>query len=72
MTKLQSTLNDLFNEIAELDGPVRYRRKLNKAAVLQARLMYAVGFTKAEIAREVGCTPENIHFVVTRKTWKHV
>lgn len=66
--------NGLLNEITALDPPVRYRRKLNRKAVLKARLMFAAGFTKAEIARSPGmdCTPQNIHLVVTRRTWRNI
>lgn len=69
---LSTILDTAQKQISDLDGSVRYRRKLNAAAAVQARLLYAVGFTKAEIAREIGCTPENIALVVARKTWKNV
>jgi len=69
ISTIESTNN---NQIISLDPSVRYRKKLNRQAALQARLLYAVGFSKAEIGRELGCTPENVTLIVTRKTWKHV
>ena len=71
-TTIRRAFDDLFDEIDALDPPVRYRRKLNKPAVLKARLMYAAGYTKAEIGRDIGCTAQNVHYVVTRKTWRNI
>ena len=67
-----SIITTAQSDIISLDPSVRYRRKLNAAAAVQARLLYAIGHSKTSIARELGCTPQNVHLIVTRKTWKNV
>ena len=69
---VSSILATAHTDIITLDPAVRYRRKLNAAAAVQARLLYAVGHSKASIAREIGCSPKNVHLIVTRQTWKSV
>lgn len=69
---VSSIISTASSNIIALDPSVRYRRKLNAAAAVQARLLYAIGYSKAAIARELGCTPQNVHLIVTRKTWKNV
>jgi predicted transcriptional regulator len=72
MNTLDQIRADLDNEIDGLARAARRRKKLNATAVMQARVMFAAGYTKAAIARELGCTPQNIGYVVSRKTWKNV
>lgn len=67
-----SVLTKANEAITTLEPAVIYRRKLNAAAAMQARLLYATGHSKAEIARRLGCSAPNITKVVTRQTWKHV
>lgn len=47
--------------------------KLTETKVKQIRDKYSTGeFTKRELGREFGVTPENIHSIVRRETWRHI
>lgn len=47
-------------------------RKLNEDQVVAIRLRHANGATMYALAKQYGCTLQNIKRIVTHQTWKHV
>lgn len=53
-------------------GETHHMAKLNNAKVAEIRQRASRGEVYDTIAADMGCTPENIGMIVTRKTWRHV
>jgi len=53
-------------------GMDRWCSKLTEAQVLSIRREYAEGKSQSELARKYGVDQTTIHYIVTRKTWKHI
>jgi HNH endonuclease len=53
-------------------GEKQHLAKLNAAAVRAMRADRERGLSCYELARLYGVNPQNVHQIVTRKTWRHV
>jgi len=54
-------------------GEAHHLAKLDEYDVRRVRIDYATGlFTKVELAKEYGLTPQPMGLILNNKTWKHV
>jgi len=82
--KTNNTLENLYwgskkDQLSDAVRNLRLRRgeaintaQVTESQVREIRKRYAAGETQAELARAFGVTLNLVHFVVTRRTWKHV
>jgi len=55
------------------DGEENSQAKLTEKQVLRIRKLYATGeYTQTAIATAYGVTSINVHFIIHRRTWKHI
>ncbi len=53
-------------------GSVNPRSKLSESTVLRIRKFSKDGMSQSQIAALFGLHQTNIHYIVTRKTWRHI
>lgn len=53
-------------------GSKHYLTKLTEAQVRQIRKQYIKGVSQTVLGKQYGVGRTNIHYIVSRKTWKHI
>lgn len=53
-------------------GSSHYNSKLTEADVIEMRRLRDEGVTLSELAATYEVTPTNVHYIINRKTWRHL
>jgi len=65
-------LGDQFDNMRDCSLKRRQARKLEEEEVLEIRRRHSVGEKKETLAKEFGCSKQNIGYVVRNVTWRHL